>query len=79
MKSGWKEKLVPLTTPQAIECYDTQGTMEQMYKWAMYGLGLRSLADFDKPENEYSVEEIGDISIAVVEALNQGKNPTSKG
>ena len=75
----WENRLVSLTTPQAIECYDTSGSMEQMYKWAMYGLGLRSLADFDKPENDYSVEEIGEISIAVVEALNRGGNPTSKG
>jgi len=78
MKTGWKEKLTPLTTRQMVDCYDTVGTMEQMYKWAMYGLGLKSLEDFDKSENQYSVEEIGEISVAVVEASDRGKNPTSK-
>ncbi len=78
MEKGWKEKLTPLTTRQMVECYDTDGSMAQMYLWAMYGLGLKSLEDFDKPKNQYSVEEIGEISVAVVEASNKGKNPTNK-
>ncbi|MCH8837729.1 MAG: hypothetical protein IIA60_07995 [Candidatus Marinimicrobia bacterium] len=79
MKKGWRDNLVPLTTQQSIICYDTEGDMAQMYAFAMYGLGLKSIGDFDKPENQYTIEEISMISIAVVEDTDKGKNPTSKG
>ena len=79
MKTGWEKDLTPLTTAQKIECYDTEGAMAQMYKFAMYGLGLKSLSDFDKPENQYTTEEIGDISVKVVEATEKGADPTNKG
>ena len=79
LKSGKTVTIVPLNTTQKIECYDVGGDMKRMYKWAMYGLGLRTLADFDKPENSYSTEEIGEIAVAVVEATEKGSNPTSKG
>ena len=79
MKKGWEDNLVPLTTRQSITCYDIEGEMAKMYAFAMYGLGLKTIEDFDKPENQYSIEEIGDIAVAVVEATDKGKNPTNKG
>ena len=79
LKSGKTVTLTPLNTAQKIECYDLGGDMERMYKWAMYGLGLKSLAAFDEPENKYTIEEIGEISIAVVEATEKGTDPTTKG
>ncbi len=79
LESGKTVELTPLNTSQKIECYDLGGDMERMYKWAMYGLGLRTLADFDKAENKYTVTEIGEIAVAVVEATEKGSNPTTKG
>lgn len=79
LKSGKTVTLTPLNTAQKIECYDIQGDMERMYKWAMYGLGLIRLSDFDKEENKYSIEEIGEISIAALEATEKGADPTTKG
>ena len=79
LKSGKTVTLTPLNTVQKIECYDLGGDMERMYKWAMYGLGLVRVSDFDKPENKYTVEEIGEIAVEVVEATEKGADPTLKG
>ena len=79
LKSGKTVTLTPLNTVKKIECYDLGGDMERMHKWAMYGLGLKSLAAFDEPENKYTIEEIGDIAAAVVEATEKGTDPTTKG
>ena len=79
LESGKTVTLSPLNTAQKIECYDLGGDMERMYKWAMYGLGLVRVSDFDKPENKYTTAEIGEIAAAVVEATEKGSNPTTKG
>lgn len=79
MEKGWKDKLIPLTTRQSVTCYDTEGATEQMYTFAMYGLGLKTLDDFDKPENTYTITEISDIAVAVIEVSEKGRNPTSEG
>lgn len=79
LKSGKTVNIIPLNTIQMVECYDIQGDMERMYTWAMCGLGLRSLAAFDKPENNFTVAEIGEIAVAVVEATEKGADPTTKG
>ena len=79
LESGKTVTLIPLNTIQKIECYDLGGDMERMYKWAMYGLGLKSLAAFDEPENNYTTADIGEIAAAVVEATEKGTDPTTKG
>ncbi len=79
LKSGKTVTLSPLNTAQKIECYDLGGDMERMYKWAMYGLGLRSLAAFDEPENNFTVADIGEIAVEVVEATDKGTDPTPRG
>lgn len=71
--------LKPLTTQQKITCLDTEGITRRIYKFAMYGLGLKSLDEFDKPENQYTAEEINSIATEVIEGLDKGKNPTTKG
>lgn len=73
-----KYNLEPLTTRQLIECFDTGGFDARMYKFAMYGLGLKSVDDFDKPENHYPRAEISDIAVQVMEESDKGKNPTAK-
>ncbi|KKK95270.1 hypothetical protein LCGC14_2674500 [marine sediment metagenome] len=79
LKSGKTVSLTPLTTTQKVECFDILGDMERIYKWAMYGLGLVRLSDFDKPENNYTTVDIGEIAVAVVEATEKGTDPTTKG
>ena len=79
LESGKTVQLIPLNTTQKVECFDIQGDMERMYKWAMYGLGLARLSDFDKSENTYTTADIGEIAAAVVEATEKGSDPTTKG
>ena len=77
MKDGWREHLKPLTKRQEITCYDTEGAMKRMTLFAMYGLGLRTIEDFDNPDNSYSIAEISEIAAAVVEDADKGRNPTT--
>lgn len=79
LKSGKTVTITPLNTTQKVECFDIQGDMERMYKWAMYGLGLRRLSDFDQEEHHYSTDEIGEIASATIEETEKGADPTPKG
>ncbi len=74
-----KYDLTPLTTRQRIECFDTEGRDAMMYKFAMYGLGLEKIEDFDKPENFYPRGEISEIAAQVMEESGKGANPTTGG
>ena len=79
LKSGKTVTLTPLNTAQKIECFDIEGPMESAFKWAMYGLGFKSLAAFDEPENKYTIKERAEIAEATLEATEKGADPTTKG
>ena len=79
LKTGREVELRGLTTRERIKAFDSEGQMEQMYIFSMYALGLKSLDDFDKPENSYTVEEIGEIAGEAATETGKSANPTSKG
>ena len=77
LESGREVELKGLTKTQWMKAFDTQGDMTQMHTFAAFALGLVGPQSFE--DEDYTLEEIGEISKAAFEGVYQGKNPTIKG